>query len=242
MEKPKELVVLNEDDKAIALKGLKDLCFSAHQMHEWLSQNKLTEEAKGLFISLSERCITDVAKATNYESNLAKERERRSTDLRNANLRIRELEQQMANMKPIDGLKEQLCLLANTIKNWWRELGFNHITAISFTDYGGLEIKFAFSLNQRSILFRRKTVSDKKDAVDKIQVLRNKGFIFMNESNELQLVDNDTNKKLLISLLEERFPSIQIDRIEASFERDNQESYIKSVTAYIGVLQEVLKN
>ncbi|MED2485982.1 hypothetical protein P4185_34675, partial [Bacillus thuringiensis] len=77
MEKQKELVALNEDDRAIALKGLKDLCFSAHQMHELLSQDKLTEEAKALFISLSERYISDVAKATNYESDLAKDRERR---------------------------------------------------------------------------------------------------------------------------------------------------------------------
>ncbi|WP_144536504.1 hypothetical protein [Bacillus thuringiensis] len=231
MEKQKELVALNEDDKAIALKGLEDLYFSAKQMHEWLSKDKLTEEAKGLFISLSESYISDVAKATNYESDLAKERERRSADLRNANLRIRELKQQMANMKPIDGLKEQLHSLTNTIKDWWRELGFNYISEMTFTDYGGLNVKFAFSLNRRS---RRK-----KEAVDKIQQLRDKGFVLMKEGNELQLADNDTNKKLLINLLEERFPSIQIERIEASFERDNQLSYIESVKAYIGELHEI---
>ncbi|MDX5808570.1 hypothetical protein [Bacillus cereus group sp. BfR-BA-02730] len=231
MEKQKELVALNEDDKAIALKGLEDLYFSAKQMHEWLSKDKLTEEAKGLFISLSESYISDVAKATNYESDLAKERERRSADLRNANLRIRELKQQMAEMKPIDGLKEQLHSLTNTIKDWWRELGFNYISEMTFTDYGGLNVKFAFSLNRRS---RRK-----KEAVDKIQQLRDKGFVLMKEGNELQLADNDTNKKLLINLLEERFPSIQIERIEAFFERDNQLSYIESVKAYIGELHEI---
>ncbi|MED0951681.1 hypothetical protein P4T70_26835 [Bacillus mobilis] len=231
MEKQKELVALNEDDKAIALKGLEDLYFSAKQMHEWLSKDKLTEEAKGLFISLSESYISDVAKATNYESDLAKERERRSADLRNANLRIRELKQQMAEMKPIDGLKEQLHSLTNTIKDWWRELGFNYISEMTFTDYGGLNVKFAFSLNRRS---RRK-----KEAVDKIQQLRDKGFVLMKEGNELQLADNDMNKKLLINLLEERFPSIQIERIEAFFERDNQLSYIESVKAYIGELHEI---
>lgn len=162
MEKQKELVALNEDDKAIALKGLEDLYFSAKQMHEWLSKDKLTEEAKGLFISLSESYISDVAKATNYESDLAKERERRSADLRNANLRIRELKQQMANMKPIDGLKEQLHSLTNTIKDWWRELGFNYISEMTFTDYGGLNVKFAFSLKRRSRMFSGKPFQIKK--------------------------------------------------------------------------------
>lgn len=239
MEKQKELVALNEDDKAIALKGLEDLYFSAKQMHEWLSKDKLTEEAKGLFISLSESYISDVAKATNYESDLAKERERRSADLRNANLRIRELKQQMAEMKPIDGLKEQLHSLTNTIKDWWRELGFNYISEMTFTDYGGLNVKFAFNLNRCSRIFSRKPVSDKKEAVDKIQQLCDKGFVLIKEGNELQLADNDENKKLLINLLEERFPSIQIERIEASFERDNQVSYIESVKAYIGELHEI---
>ncbi|MES5837973.1 MULTISPECIES: hypothetical protein [Bacillus cereus group] len=239
MEEQKKLVVLNEDDRAIALKGLKDLSFSAHQMHELLSQGKLTEEAKALFISLSERYVSDVAKATNYESDLAKERERRSADLRNANLRIRELKQQMAEMKPIDGLKEQLHSLTNTIKDWWRELGFNYISEMTFTDYGGLNVKFAFNLNRCSRIFSRKPVSDKKEAVDKIQQLCDKGFVLIKEGNELQLADNDENKKLLINLLEERFPSIQIERIEASFERDNQVSYIESVKAYIGELHEI---
>lgn len=239
MEEQKELVALNEDDKAIALKGLEDLYFLAKQMHEWLSTDKLTEEAKGMCISLSESYISDVAKATNYESDLAKERERRSADLRNANLRIRELKQQMAEMKPIDGLKEQLHSLTNTIKDWWRELGFNYISEMTFTDYGGLNVKFAFSLTRRSRMFSRKPVSDKKEAVDKIQQLCDKGFVLMKEGNELQLADNDTNKKLLINLLEERFPSIQIERIETSFGKDNQESYIESVKAYIGELHEI---
>lgn len=86
------LVVLNEDQKAVTLKGLKDLYFTAQQMHEWLSKDKLTEEMKGTLISLSESHISVIAKETNYESDLSRERERRSNDLRNANLRIRELE------------------------------------------------------------------------------------------------------------------------------------------------------
>ncbi|SCN41892.1 hypothetical protein [Bacillus wiedmannii] len=239
MENQKPLVVLNEDQKAVTLKRLKDLCFAAQQMHEWLSKDKLTEEMKGTLISLSESHISVIAKETNYESDLARERDRRSNDLRNANLRIRELEEKMADMKPIDGLSEQLNALTNKIKGWWREIGFNYISEMTFTEYGGLDVKFAFSLTRLSRIFSKKPISDKKDEVDKIQQLRDRGFVFMKEDNELQLVDNDTNKKLLISLLEARFPSISIDRIETCFGKNNQESKIQYVTAYIGKLHEI---
>ncbi|EJP82295.1 hypothetical protein P5815_29370 [Bacillus cereus] len=233
------LVVLNEDQKAVTLKRLKDLCFTAQQMHEWLSEDKLTEEMKGTLISLSESHISVIAKETNYESDLARERDRRSNDLRNANLRIRELEEKMADMKPIDGLSEQLNALTNKIKGWWREIGFNYISEMTFTEYGGLDVKFAFSLTRLSRIFSKKPISDKNDEVDKIQQLRNRGFVLIKEDNELQLVDNDTNKKLLISLLEERFPSISIDRIETCFGKNNQESHIQYVKAYIGKLHEI---
>ncbi|MBL3199141.1 hypothetical protein ELP17_30360, partial [Klebsiella pneumoniae] len=105
------------------------------QMHEWLSEDTLPEEMKGTLISLSECHISDVAKATNYESNLAKERAERHVDIRNANILIRELEQQMANMKPIDGLKEQLAGLTRKVDEWWDELGFNYISEMSFSKW-----------------------------------------------------------------------------------------------------------
>ncbi|MGR5963179.1 hypothetical protein ACT7DN_30565 [Bacillus paranthracis] len=76
MENQEKLVVLNADQKAVALKGLKDLFFATQQMHEWLSKDTLTEEMKGTLISLSESYISDVAKATDYESNLVKEKEK----------------------------------------------------------------------------------------------------------------------------------------------------------------------
>ncbi|MFV5894484.1 MULTISPECIES: hypothetical protein [Bacillus cereus group] len=239
MENQEKLVVLNADQKAVALKGLKDLFFAAKQMHEWLSEDTLTEEMKGTLISLSECHISDVAKATNYESNLAKERAERHVDIRNANIRIRELEQQMANMKPIDGLKEQLAGLTRKVDEWWDELGFNYISEMSFSKWGGLDIKFGFQLGRLSRSFSSTPVSDKEEDEDKIQQLCNKGFIFTEEDREAHLADNDTNKQLLVQLLEERFPSIQITGMETWSGRRNREAHIRYVTAYLGELHEI---
>ncbi|ANC20973.1 hypothetical protein WR52_20120 [Bacillus cereus] len=239
MESQEKLVVLNADQKAVALKGLKDLFFAAQQMHEWLSKDNLTEEMKGILISLSESHISDVAKATNYESNLAKERADRHADIRNANMRIHELEQQMAEMKPIDGLKEQLAGLTRKVDEWWDELGFNYISEMSFSKWGGLDIKFGFQLDRLSRLLSSTPVSDKEEDEDKIQQLRNKGFIFTEEDREVHLADNDINKQLLVQLLEERFPSIQITGMETWSGRRSREAHIRYVTAYLGELHEI---
>ncbi|MGN4544821.1 hypothetical protein [Bacillus cereus group sp. MYBK95-2] len=239
MENQEKLVILNVDQKAVALKGLKDLFFAVQQMHEWLSKDILTEEMKGTLISLSECHISDIAKATNYESNLAKERAERHIDIRNANKRIRELEQQMANMKPIDGLKEQLVGLTRKIDDWWDELGFNYISEMSFSKWGGLDIKFGFQLGRVSMLLSSTPVSDKEENADKIQQLRDKGFVFIEEDREAHLADNDINKQLLVQLLEERFPRIQITGMETWSRRRNREAHIRYVTAYLDELHEI---
>lgn len=80
---------------------------------------------------------------------------------------------------------------------------------------------------------------DKEEDADKIQQLRDRRFIFTEEDREVHLVDNYTNKRLLVQLLEERFPSIQITGMETWSGRRNREAHIRYVTAYIGELHEI---
>lgn len=237
MNNQEELVNLNEDQKAVALKNTKDLCFASKQMHELLASDTLTEKMKKTLIFISESYLTDIAKATNYESNIATELNKRFEEVRKANQRIQELECQIANMKPIDGLNEQLRGLTEKIDTWWAEIGFNFISEMSFSRYGGLDITFSFSFERFSNLFSETPVSDKKKDKDKVQQLRDEGFTFIESDNKLKLADTDTNKQLLIDLIEERFPSITIKGMQTW--RGRNESHIQYVTAYIGELSDI---
>lgn len=237
MKTQEDLVVLDEDQKAVALKGIKDLFFASKKIHELLSSDTLTEEMKKNLLFLSESYLTSVATATNYESNLVTEVNKRFEEVRKANQRIQELEGQIANMKPIDGLNEQLRGLTEKIDRWWSELGFNFISDMSFSRYGGLNIKFSFSFERFSNLFSKTPVSDKKKDKDKVQQLRDKGFTFIESDNELKLADTDINKKLLIDLITERFSSITIKGMETWC--DKNESHIRYVTAYIRDLSDI---
>ncbi|MCP1133360.1 hypothetical protein NKT34_08665 [Paenibacillus polysaccharolyticus] len=151
-------VILNADEKAVAIKTLKDMFFAVKQLHDWIGEDNLTQEMAGILPSLIEGHFTDISKQLNYESLLTKKKEERHRRIREANGRIRELERQLGESKPIDGLKEQLHFLASTVSNWWSEHGFHHVSDEIFTEYGHYKARFCFMLDKH-LRQTRRTVS-----------------------------------------------------------------------------------
>lgn len=241
MKSATEYVVLNKDQKAVTLEGLKKLSQVASHMHKLVQNDTLSEDMKGKLLSLAEFHLTDVAKEVNYEANLAKEREKFYAEIREKHKQIEELEEKLANANPIDGLQEQLKTLSGKVEDWWRELGFTFISDMDFSSRGGgLQITFAFSLESYSRMFSKTPISDKEKEEDKIQSLRDKGFTIINDGSELCLAATDNNQALLISLLQERFPSIQIQGMETAMGiRDTTKMHMRYVKAYIQDVRDI---
>lgn len=206
-------VIFNEDQKAVLLKAVKDLHSASGQLYHWIKEDSLTEEMSKILPSLIESYFSEAAKLLNYESHLLAEKERRYTELRKANETIRELNEKLGSTKPIDGLAEQLEYLRDKVRDWWSLEGFNHISDDHFSPYGGFKARFCFMLNSSRVLSRTPK-TDKKKKKDHIQHLRDMGFIFHDESKDsyekLHLIDNETNRKLLLKMLKQRFPSIEV--------------------------------
>lgn len=210
-------VQFNQDDKAVLLKALKDIHHANSQLYGWVERDELTEDMSKVLPSLIESNFSDVAKVVNYESHLLAEEEKRHEKIRSANIKIRELEEKLGSDKPIDGLKEQLSHLSETVRSWWRTEGFHHVSDDCFYPYGGLQVGFHFMLDHyRSYSDTPET--DKRNKNEHIQLLRDKGFEFADfgedRSEKLSLIDNPHNRSLLTAMLRERFPSIQIRKWE----------------------------
>jgi hypothetical protein len=205
---------LNDDQKALLLKSTKDLHFVNGQLHEWVKKDTLTEGMSTTLPSLIEGHFTDIAKLLSYESHLTKEKEKRHKEIRNANMRIRELEQQLASTKPVDGLKEQLKYLVDIVRSWWNEEGFNFVTEERFMPSGALRVEFSFMLEMRRSSFSDTPETDKRDSKQHIERLRSMGFEFCDfetgRSEKLRLIDNQVNRDLLTKMLRNRFPSLEI--------------------------------
>jgi hypothetical protein len=236
----KNIVVLNSDEKAVALKSLKDLYFVTKQMHDWLATDELTVEMGGTMPSLIESHFTDISKLLNYESVLTREKEERHRLIRQAHERVRELEKQIGENKPVDGLKEQLKFLANIVSDWWNKYGFHHVSDENFTEYGQYTAKFCFMLDHIS-MFSDTPETDKKSKKERLQELENEGYdiVYDDRGRSPELVDNDNNRKRLIELIEGRFPSAEIVRTRNHYSNRKGVYTFRDIEVYIYDLHDI---
>lgn len=237
-----QLLELTTDQKAVFLKTTKDMFFAVRQLHEWVEKDSLSKEMSGIIPSLIEGHFSDIAKQLGYESVLAKEKEERHLQIRNANQRIRELEKQLGEGKPIDGLKEQLKHLADIVSNWWNEYGFHHVSDEEFTEYGQYKARFCFMLDHIS-MFSDTPVTDKKNNKDRLKQLSDEGWDIVYEKNgrSPELLDNDNNRKRLIELIEGRFPSAKVVRTRNHYSYKNGEYKFRDVEVYIYDLRDIVE-
>lgn len=236
-----EIVILNEDQKAVALKTTKDLFFAAKELHDRIGRDGLTNEMAGVLPSLIEGYFVELASQLDYGSKLAKDVEERHQTIREKNIRIRDLEKQLAENKPIDGLSEQLYQLYQHVSDWWNTHGFHHVSEPGFTSSGIFTGKFAFMLDHLGRM-SRKPVTEKRNYKERIQDLINEGWeiIFDQNGRSPQLVDNENNRARLINLIKGRFPSAKIIKTRNWPSEDNENVFIyRNVEVYIYDLRDI---
>jgi hypothetical protein len=233
-------VVLNQDEKEVLLKELKDLYFATKQLYNWISEDNLTAEMKGLLPHLIEGHFKDVAKILNYESNLTKEVEERYLQIRKANDRIRSLELKLAQNKPLDGLPEQLTYLARIVTKWWNQYGFHHVSDHCFTEYGYYTAKFCFMLDHIT-MFSDTPATDRKSKKERLKELEDQGYqiVYDDSGRQPELLDNDNNRQKLIELIERCFPSAIIARTRNHYSDKRGVYTFRDIEVYIYDLTDI---
>lgn len=237
-----QLIELTPDQKAVCLKTTKDMFFAVKQLHEWIEKDSLSKEMSGILPSLIESHFSDLSKLLNYESVLTKEKEERHLQIRKANERIRELENQLGEGKPIDGLKEQLKYLADIVSKWWNKYGFHHVSDEEFTEYGQYKARFCFMLDHIS-MFSDTPETDKKNKKDRLKELSDEGWDIVYDDNgrSPELLDNDNNRKRLIKLIEGRFPSAKVVRTRNHYSNKNGDYKFRDIEVYIYNLRDIVE-
>ncbi|PWW06314.1 hypothetical protein DFQ01_103216 [Paenibacillus cellulosilyticus] len=235
-----KLLVLSDDKKAVCLKSIKDLFFAAKQLHDWLDKDELTQEMSGILPSLIESHFSEIAKALNYESVLTKEKTERHQQIRKANERIRVLEKQLGEGKPIDGLKEQLKYLADIVSKWWDVYGFHHVSDEVFSEHGHYKARFCFMLDHIS-MYSDTPETDKKNAKDRINQLIEEGYdiVFENGDRHPRLIDNDNNRTRVVNLIQSRFPSAKVWTTKNHYDDRNGVYFFRDVEVYIYDLRDI---
>lgn len=209
-------IVLDDDQKLLLLKALKDIRNTSGTLFEWVQKGTLSEDMSKTLPSLIETYFSEAASILNYESHLLEEKKQRYADIRKANQTIHSLREKLGSSKTVDGLSEQLNHLANEVRDWWNNEGFNHVSREKFYPNGNYRAELSFMLDSRYFLTTsKKPASEERDSQAHIQHLRDLGFEFADfetgRSEKLNLIDNQTNRTLLTNMLRKRFPSISIN-------------------------------
>lgn len=237
IEKEK-LVILNDDEKAVALKRLSDIYNTTAVLFNELKNNELTEKMKNTLFSLIESYTSEASKVLKFDSQATAKITERYSDIRKANQEISELKQMLADNTKVDGIKELLYAMQYALGDWWHLKGFNHVSEHEFGGYG---YKGKFYLDTSHISFEStRPVTEEKEHKDRLQEMIAEGYEFIQESKRnYVLLDTEKNRELVTKLVKSKFKSIDITSWENWSLRKTEKFILRSFECYIGDLNEL---
>jgi len=238
MIEKEKLVILNEDEKVIALRRLSEIYNTTGEIYNQIKNNELTEEMKNLLLGLIESYTSEASKVLKYDSQASAKIEERHADIRRANQKIHELEKKLAENTQVDGLKELLYAMHSALYKWWGKQGFNLVTDDEFGGYG---YKGRFCLDTHHISFvSTRPVTEKKEHKSRLEQMIEEGYEFTEEDRkDYVLLDTPKNRELITKLVKDKFPSIEISRWE-NWRLHKKEGFkLRSFEAYIRNFEEL---
>lgn len=237
IEKEK-LVILNDDEKAVALKRLSEIYNTTGELFNELKNNELTEEMKNTLFSLIESYTSEASKVLKFDSQATAKITERYLNIRKANQEISELKQMLADNTKIDGIKELLYAMQDALGDWWDLQGFNYVSEHEFGGYG-YKGKFYLDISHISFASTR-PVTEAKEHKDRLQEMITEGYEFAEESRRnYVLLDTEKNRALVTKLVKSKFKSIDITKWENLSLRKTEQFMLRSFECYIRDLNEL---
>jgi hypothetical protein len=186
------LVELTENQVKEMEKKIGDLHSNLTFMLHQFNRGNLTEEMKSCSCKLSEYCLIDLFKAVGYDGQLERDMENRVAEIRALNQDNRELRRQLGERITNENLRERIKNITTIIRKWWRLEGFGHVSDDWFDSSGQYH-----AMLSGHVFDQRKKYH-----------LTSLGFAIHEQG--CVIVDNDSNRQLLLAALKKRFPSLEI--------------------------------
>ena len=189
-EPNKNLVELNDDDKKVVTKALKDLIQSAGFLLNMVSKDTLTEEMRETMTSLIATYSRDGLRPLGFQDQATKDHDDLVRKLRNANMDNEELRQQLGQKVSLEDLREKMKTIARAFDKWGDNHGFGYISDIYFDSYGCLHGNMNLSTHISG---------------NRAEDLRKMGFELTGDRDGEAMFATDENFKLLQKMIRENF-------------------------------------
>ena len=244
-DKDNNLVILNEDNKKVLLSKLSELIHVTSFLKELLTKNELTEDMKKTLLSNMSFNKEDVDVILDKEKDDLQNIKNKENHLRNANLKIRELEIKIGELS-LGNYNEEMfsdiiLKLEKTVYNKWNnpETGFCGLVKLEIKEniiYFNFRPMFNFLTSSSS----KTPVTDKENHLKWLKDLKEKGLIFSDK--EKDLIFNEFNLNYLENMVKNIVPNSTIESVDNIVY--NNEFLIKGIKVklYFKDLINVFKN
>jgi hypothetical protein len=247
-ENPNGIVVLIPDEKESTINTLRHLLGAGSTLLDMLKDDKLTNEMQASLMFLLDNHFLELVEPLKYEDERKRMQDDRLEGIREANRKVRELEEMIGSNRPVDGLKQKLKFLHDTVDKWWDTYGFNHVSDPVFIPWGIYKAKFCFMIDMMrmpdDLTMDKKPASTREYRKSRIEEFQDEGYEFQmnNEDREVRLMATDNNMRLLTKLISDRFPSAKITSYRTHQDSKTGRHYYRELEVYIYELKDITQD
>lgn len=203
---------LDKDQKALQERHLKEIYGSLSFLKDYSSYE---EESIHTGLSCLESYVEELGKLFNFESAATKRKNEIYVEIRAANNRIRELEDQIGKEANAEICAQFLKVKYQEIQRWWGNLGLGYIHDIYFYSHG--IVKCIFHPNLSSSHYSDTPVTDKENLQQLAERYMAEGLICIFNNHDYRVKNCDSSRKWIYDKLEERFPGIKVSKTETLY-------------------------
>lgn len=205
-----ELKMITQDEKKELLEGL----LSAHQSHSfYLETDEKSEQLKHSVFNLGMMSISNIAKKFNLDSKLKNTLDNNNKEIKEVNKRIKQLQEEIVSNSDFKYYEKGVEETFSKIKFEWQQNGFHGTSDESVTEYG--EVDISFYLEPVRDIWDIIDFDDENEEIEKeLNRLKEKfashNFDTLIEDEYTFILDTDSNKEKIISLMQTKFPEFDI--------------------------------
>jgi hypothetical protein len=208
-------ITLSADSQAVLKSKAREVHEAIAILTHFLDQDQsLTVGMSSSALRVAEYKISDIATILGVPTEGSAEIEERHRKLREANIEIRSLKDQLGKSQSPELTQLSLRTLERQLQDWWEKEGFGHIPEIHFKGSGCRAKLSCHMFGDFPILDSPTPISDKERKALWHDELRARGFVLIKEDRDPDILDCDASRKALSELILSRLPSAKIIRVE----------------------------
>lgn len=222
----KEYINLTEDEIAVFKREGKKISQNLGMINNLINKGELNEELKNNILKVIQFSLNEVNEAlhlSNEKSDVEKDIE--MSMIKEYQFKIKQLEESIKSKEQISNVIIPTKMLFEKINKWWKTEGFNYIRTESLTSSCYIDLELSILLESYSVMYSKKPETARKMQQTQKIYLIEKGFEFKTNDSKSYLIDNDNNRKLLLSLIKESFPSAKVWNINNHLAECNEEQF-----------------